>query len=363
MGNKIKVLIVDDSALVRKMVSDALKRDPQIEVVGTAVDPYDAKDKILQLKPDVITLDIEMPKMDGLTFLQLLMEQHPMPVIVMSTLSQAGSDYALKALELGALDVLGKPSGTMSMLEFSDQIADKIKAVLGFNQKSAFAKTPAAAKKPSKLHPPVVKQPLTQSIYNPRQIILIGASTGGTEALKQALVPLPRDMPGICIVQHIPAYFSKCFAGRLNEICQIEVREAVDGDVVKPGLALVAPGDFHMTLSWRMDKYIVNLKKGPTVWHQRPAVDILFDTAADYVEGPNTVAAIFTGMGRDGADGMLKLKQKGAYTMAQSEETCVVYGMPRVAREIGAADHEFDLNDFPQILQKVVTRMKSQQTA
>ncbi|MDD2706892.1 MAG: chemotaxis response regulator protein-glutamate methylesterase [Verrucomicrobiae bacterium] len=342
---KIRVLIVDDSAIVRKLVTESLSHDPQIEVVGTAIDPYVARDKILSLKPDVLTLDIEMPRMDGITFLKILMKHHPMPIIILSSLTQSGSMRALEAMQSGAVDVLGKPSSSYSIGELGSVLAEKVKAA-AVARISRLAKPEASETAVTEAPPSRV---ISKQIHYPRQVILLGASTGGTEALKEVLTRLPDNLPGICIVQHIPAYFSKAFADRLNNICAMEVREAVDGDRVKPGLALVAPGNYHMLLQWHVDQYWVHLKQGPPVWHQRPAVDVLFNSASDCAK-EHAVAALFTGMGRDGAEGMLKLKQAGAQTIAQNEETCVVFGMPRAAIELGAADHVLPLLEIPQAL-------------
>ena len=328
----IRVLVVDDSAVVRKLVSDALKSDPEIEVVGTAVDPYAARDKIKELKPDVLTLDLEMPRMDGLTFLKILMAQHPLPVIIMSSLSQRGSDYALEALRLGAFDVLAKPGGPYSFGDLGPQLIARIKATAGARL-GRVAVTPKPA--------PVRRAPVTAT--KPRNVILLGASTGGTEALRDVLTHLPAGLPGIAIVQHIPPVFSKSFADRLNQLCAFEVREAVDGDRLAPGLALVAPGNFHMMLQWAADHYRVRVVDGPPVWHQRPAVDLLFKSAADCGAAPHALAGIFTGMGRDGADGLLRLRERGATTFAQDEATSVVYGMPKAAWENGAAQRQIPL--------------------
>ncbi len=330
----IRVLVVDDSAVVRKLVSDALRSDPEIEVVGTAVDPYAARDKIKALNPDVLTLDLEMPRMDGLTFLKILMEQHPMPVIIMSSLSQKGSDYALEALRLGAFDVLAKPGGPYSFGDLGPQLIACIKATAGARLRRARA--PAA---PLPVRPaPIVHR------GSARDIILLGASTGGTEALREVLTRLPAGLPGIAIVQHIPPVFSKSFADRLNQLCAFEVREAVDGDRITPGLALVAPGNFHLLLQWQSDHYRVRVVNGPQIWHQRPAVDLLLKSAADAGAGPHTTAGILTGMGKDGAEGLLRLREKGATTFAQDEATSVVYGMPRVAWENGAAQRQLPLD-------------------
>ena len=356
---KIRVLIVDDSAVVRKLASDALAADPEIEVVGTAVDPYAARDKLRELSPDVLTLDLEMPRMDGLTFLRLLMERKPMPVIVMSSLTQRGSDYALEALRLGAVDVLGKPSGSYSFGHLGPQLCAMVKSAAQARLRSRPATEPTAADPATTpastaapfqrraLPPAVTKSPPDAARLrqiNPRSIILLGASTGGTEALRDVLTRLPGNLPGIAIVQHIPATFSKAFADRLNSLCALEVREAVDGDRLRPGLALVAPGNFHMLLQWSGDHYSVRVTDGPPVWHQRPAVDMLFKSATDCGAAPNAVAGILTGMGRDGAEGLKRLRDKGANTFAQDEASSVVYGMPKAAWECGGAAQQIALD-------------------
>jgi two-component system chemotaxis response regulator CheB len=384
---RIRVLIIDDSAVIRKVVSEALAHDPEIEVVGTAIDPYIARDKIVQLKPDVLTLDIEMPRMDGLTFLKIIMEERPLPVIIMSSLSKTGSQHAMEALRIGAVDVLGKPGGSYSFGDLGPQLIAKIKAAATARlrkpapTRNPFKKptatppssapsapsTPASQKAapasaaPLQTRPPMpvprsvpaykiaplgrvpVRAPQLASHHHPRRLILLGASTGGTEALREVLTALPGDLPGIAIVQHIPAHFSKAFADRLNTICAFEVREAVDGDKLTSGLALIAPGNFHMMLQWAGDGYRVRLSDGPMVWHQRPAVDLLFKSAAD-IAGPHAIAGVLTGMGKDGAEGLLRLREKGATTFAQDEATSVVYGMPKVAWENGGAQRQLAID-------------------
>ncbi len=355
---KIRVLIVDDSAVVRKLASDALAGDPDIEVVGTAVDPYMARDKLRELSPDVLTLDLEMPRMDGLTFLRLLMERRPMPVIVMSSLTQRGSEYALEALRLGAVDVLGKPSGSYSFGNLGPQLIAKVKTAAAARVRalapspapapaagaSAAGATPRAFASPFRaVAPKAPIDPARLRQLDPRSVILLGASTGGTEALRDVLTHLPADLPGIAIVQHIPAMFSKAFADRLNTLCALEVREAVDGDRLAPGTALIAPGNFHLMLQWAADHYRVRVVDGPPVWHQRPAVDLLFKSAADCGAAPHAIAGILTGMGKDGAEGLKRLRDKGATTFAQDEASCVVYGMPKAAWEAGAAQIQIPL--------------------
>jgi two-component system, chemotaxis family, protein-glutamate methylesterase/glutaminase len=385
----VRLLIVDDSALVRKVLTLSLAKCPEIEIVGTAADPFIARDKIKELNPDVMTLDIDMPRMDGLTFLKLVMKHRPMPVIVMSSLIGQGSEAALAALQAGAVDVVAKPGGSYSVSEDTHLLVEKIKAAA-----KARVRVPAATVQtsghttqhvaagtshlrrpapsvgtpgPGQVSSPAAPAPssggtalLTRPrpgfappashgsarTYRPRDLIVMGASTGGTEALKAILTKLPADLPPIAIVQHIPAYFSKTFADRLNQLCQMEVREAVNGDRLRPGLALIAPGGFHMVLRWNGGGYSVELNEGPQVHHQRPAVDVLFDSAAKCGSAPHTLAVLLTGMGSDGAAGMLHLKDAGATTFAQDEESCVVFGMPREAIKLGAAQHVLPLEQF-----------------
>jgi two-component system chemotaxis response regulator CheB len=338
----IRLLVVDDSALARKIITGSLASFADIEIVGTAADPYVARDKILELAPDVVTLDIEMPRMDGITFLKVIMKHRPMPVIIMSSLTQDGSQKALEALHAGAVDVMEKPGSTFSAHADGTRLAEKIRAAAGARVRVAPVNPPLAARR-------LTACPRS---FPSRKIILIGASTGGTEALQSVLPSLPNDLPGICIVQHIPAYFSKAFADRLNEICQIEVREAADGDLVKPGLALVAPGGRHLLIKWRQDHYAVELNDGPPIHHQRPSVDILFDSAVKAGAGPHAVAALLTGMGADGAAGLLRLREAGAATAAQNEETCVVFGMPREAVRLGAAQKVLALSRIGPFLEQ-----------
>ncbi len=351
LRTKTRVLVVDDSAVVRRAISDALSSDPEIEVVGTACDPYNARDRILELNPDVLTLDVEMPRMDGITFLRILQKHRPMPVVVISSVTQAGSQAAMAALEAGAVDVIAKPGSAWSIGDLRDQLVHRVKgaalARFRVGQGAAGGQRVEAA--------PAL--PL-----NPRQIILLGASTGGTEALKNVLIQLPRGLPGICIVQHIPAFFSKAFAERLNEVCAIEVREAAAGDEVRPGLALIAPGDYHMMVIWNNGRYQVVLNQGPPQHHTRPSVDVLFNSAAACA-GRHAVVGLLTGMGSDGARGMLKLKQAGATTFAQDEATCVVYGMPRAAVELGAAEQVVPLERVPQTLIRAVQVRAAHATA
>jgi two-component system chemotaxis response regulator CheB len=336
---KIRVLVVDDSAVVRRAIVEALSHDPEIEVVGTASDPYIARDRILELNPDVLTLDVEMPRMDGLVFLRTLLLHRPIRVVIVSSVTQNGSKRALEALASGAVDVLAKPNMASSIGELRDQLPYRIKgaARARLNIRSPGSRFPFAS---------VPSGEGSVSGFSRRQIILIGASTGGTEAIKNVLGALPDGLPGICIVQHIPAVFSAAFASRLNEHCNFEVCEARSGDEVRPGLALVAPGDFHMSVALEGGIYRVHLEKGPMLHYTRPAVDVLFNSAAQSV-AQGSVAVLLTGMGSDGARGMLKLKQKGVCTIAQNEATCAVYGMPRAAVEMGAVEHLLPLDQIP----------------
>jgi two-component system chemotaxis response regulator CheB len=339
---KIKVLIVDDSAIVRKLLAEALGSEADIEVVGTAPDPFVARDKILSLRPDVLTLDIEMPRMDGLTFLKKLMRFHPMPVIVISSLGQASSKIALEALQFGAVDVLAKPSGKYSVGELRHDLPHKVRAAAHARLQRAPAEaTPVAVRPPiaAGFHP----GPAGFHPGNSSAVIAIGASTGGTEAIRQVLMDLPLACPGVLIVQHIPPVFSTAFANRLNDLCRMQVKEAANGDRLTPGLALVAPGNFHMTLRKAGGEYRVSVQDGPRVCYQRPAVDVLFESVAS-IAGPDAIGALLTGMGMDGAEGLLKMKRAGAKTIAQDEASCVVFGMPREAIRLGAVDHVLPLH-------------------
>jgi two-component system, chemotaxis family, protein-glutamate methylesterase/glutaminase len=339
---KIKVLIVDDSAVVRKIFSQQLEKASGIEVVGTAPDPYIAREKIIRLKPDVITLDIEMPRMDGITFLKHLMKSYPLPVIIVSSLTQKSSKLALEALSIGALEVLSKPSVAYSVGDMGDQLIEKIKAVAFVDVKSRLKKN--------------IPQPEAsiRAVYAPRalaettnKLIAIGASTGGTEALKQVLTRIPRNSPGILVVQHMPPNFTAAFAERMNSLCDISVSEAKNGETITNGKALIAPGNFHMLLRRSGSSYYVQVKSGPRVHHQRPAVDVLFKTVAMHA-GANALGIILTGMGADGARGLLAMKQAGAHTIAQDEESCVVFGMPKEAIRINAVDSVLPLTAIAQ---------------
>ncbi len=336
-GHKTRVLVVDDSAIVRKVLTDALSAEDDIEVVGTAPDPYVARDKILNLKPDVLTLDIEMPRMDGLTFLRKLMHHHPLPVIVISSLGHSSCHAALEALRLGAVEVLAKPGGPYSVGELRLQLASKIRAAsLARVRRPAQGETPAPAATPQAQAP----------TFAHSMVVAIGASTGGTEAIAEVLTRMPADSPSILIAQHIPPVFSTAFAHRLNQICPMQVKEAADGDAVAPGLALVAPGNLHMMLRKAGGGYRVAVREGPRVCYQRPSVDVLFSSVAETV-GDNATGVLLTGMGSDGAQGLLRMKQAGARTVVQDETTCVVFGMPREAIRMGAAGRVLPLQRIP----------------
>lgn len=341
---QIKVLIVDDSAIVRKIFSQELSKHKDIEVVGTAPDPYVARDKIVKLKPDVITLDIEMPRMDGLSFLRKLMKYYPIPTIIVSSLTPANSEMALEAMEFGAVEVLAKPGGSYSVGDMSVQLVEKIRAVSSARMRVLPPEGGAAAAPGEEVRE--YSRALKRTTH---KVIAIGASTGGTEALKAVLTQMPPNSPGIVIVQHMPPRFTTAFANRLNGLCAIEVREAKNGDSVLPGLALIAPGNYHMLLKRVGGSYTVEVKTGPLVCHQRPSVDVLFHSVARYA-GSNALGVIMTGMGRDGAVGLLEMRQAGASTIAQDEASCVVFGMPKEAIKQGAVEHVVPLGEIPRTL-------------
>ena len=322
----VRVLIVDDSALVRRILSDALSKHPDIEVVGTATDPYVARERIVQLRPDVITLDIEMPRMDGLSFLSKLMRHFPMPVVVVSSLTPQNSETALRALALGAVEVLAKPGSSLAAGDVAEQLVRAVRA-------ASHARVVKRVEMPDS---PIIARPTMATLDATNKIIALGASTGGTQALERVLRRFPVDCPGTVIVQHMPEHFTASFAKRLDSVCAMRVQEAKDGDYLTSGLALVAPGGKHLILQANGARWVARVKDGPKVHHQRPAVDVLFQSVARCA-GRNAVAALLTGMGADGAKGMLAMREAGAHTIAQNEETCVVYGMPREAVKLDAA--------------------------
>lgn len=342
-NKKIRTLIVDDSAIVRKILTEELARFPDIEIVGTAPDPFVARDKILNLQPQVITLDIEMPRMDGLTFLKKLMKHYPLPVIIVSSLTPKGSRLALEAMENGAVDVIAKPGGSYSVGDMSELLVEKIRIASTANISRKNTSQTETEK------PETIKA-LSETTH---KVIAIGASTGGTEALKEVLIRMPANSPGVIIVQHMPANFTTAFAERLNGMCQLTIMEAKDNDSVTPGKALIAPGNYHMLLRRSGARYYVEVKDGPRVHHQRPSVDILFKSTAKYA-GSNAVGVILTGMGADGAEGLLEMKRAGAKTIAQDEKTCVVFGMPKEAIKIGAADKVVPLGNVTHEILRMV---------
>ena len=343
----IRVLVVDDSAVVRQTMAEILSSDPDIKVIGTAADPLIAAERLKDEVPDVITLDVEMPRMDGLTFLKKLMEQHPLPVVMCSSLTESGSETALKALEYGAVDIIEKPRiGTKAFLEESKvNICDTVKAAA--SARIAKKQTSSSLVAPKLTADAVIEKATSKAmIQTTDKVIAVGASTGGTEALRIFLEAMPHDAPGIVIVQHMPEKFTAAFARRIDDLCRISVKEAEDNDSVIRGRALIAPGNRHMLLKRSGARYYVEIKDGPLVCRHRPSVDVLFRSAARYA-GKNAVGVIMTGMGDDGAKGMLEMKEAGAYNIAQDEESCVVFGMPKKAIELGAVDKVTPLNKIP----------------
>ena len=341
---KIRVFIIDDSAIVRKIFSEELSRFPDIEVAGTAPDPFIAREKILKIKPDVVTLDIEMPKMDGLTFLKKLMRYYPLPVIMVSSLTPKGGRLTLEAMENGAVEVIGKPGGSYSVGDMIPQLADKIRAA---------SRVRMTKKSSDKVSAPTKPERMKALSKTSNKVIAIGSSTGGTEALKNVLSKMPPNSPGIMVVQHMPASFTKAFAERLNEICQITVKEAQNNDSVNPGTALLAPGNYHMIFRRSGARYYVEIKDGPMIHHQRPAVDVLFKSTAQYA-GANSIGVILTGMGSDGAEGLLEMKRSGSKTIAQDEKSCIVFGMPKEAIKLGAVDKVVPLDRVAEEIVKMV---------
>jgi two-component system chemotaxis response regulator CheB len=342
---KIKVLIVDDSAVVRKTFSRELQRDPDIQVVGSAPDPYVARDKIVELKPDVLTLDIEMPRMDGITFLRKLMRYYPLPVIIVSSLTPKGGQLAMEALDAGAVEVMCKPGAAYTVGDMSIHLIEKIKAA-----------SRVVISKKGEIEGPKLAAPKKLSLTKTTdKVVALGASTGGTQALQYILQSMPPTAPGTVIVQHMPEHFTKAYADRLNSICEISVKEAEDDDRVTPGKALIAPGNNHMLLRRSGAYYYVQVKKGPMVNRHRPAVDVLFKSVARYA-GANSVGAVMTGMGADGSKGLLEMKESGAATIAEDESTCVVFGMPKEAIAIGAAKYVLPLDKIPKKILDLVKK-------
>ena len=348
---KIRVLCVDDSALIRSLMTEIINSQPDMVVVATASDPLIARDLVKQHNPDVMTLDVEMPRMDGLEFLEKLMRLRPMPVVMVSSLTEHGSEAALRALELGAIDFVTKPRLGIrdGLLSYTELIAGKIRIAAAARLLPARRSVPGGAAV-------AVEVPLLHSpLLSTEKLIIIGASTGGTEAIREVLQPLPPDCPGIMIAQHMPAGFTRSFAERLNGLCRIAVSEAVHGERILPGHAYIAPGGFHLSLVRSGANYVAQVDLAPPVNRHRPSVDVLFDSAARHA-GKNAIGVILTGMGRDGADGLMRMRQAGAYTLAQDEASCVVIGMPREAIALGAAHEVVPLQDMSQ---RVMAHLRS----
>ena len=340
--SNIRVLIVDDSALVRKLLTEMLSSAPGIEVVGVAQDPYIARDKIKELKPDVLTLDVEMPRMDGLTFLKNLMRLHPLPVIMVSSLTEQGADVTLRALEAGAIDFVTKPKIDLAdgLVGYQDELIEKIKIAAAVSPTALLMRASTLDVMQKQSADAVLEKTVTKHYRTTDRLIAIGASTGGTEAIKDVLVTLPPDTPGIVIAQHIPEAFSEPFAKRMDSLCAINVKQAEDNDQILPGHAYIAPGNAHLMVVRDGAKYRCKLNDGPPVNRHKPAVDVMFRSVAQNA-GPNAVGVILTGMGDDGANGMHEMHEAGAKTIAQDEKTSVVWGMPGEAVNRGGVDFIF----------------------
>jgi two-component system chemotaxis response regulator CheB len=355
MDRQVSVLVVDDSSIVRQVLTRDLGRQPGIRVVGAAPDPFVARDMIVALKPDVVTLDIEMPRMDGLTFLRKVMKYHPMPVIVVSSLAARGCEMAIACLEAGAIAAVPKPNESYSIGDVTLQIADIIRSAGSMRLRTPSA-APVAPATPVRFESAALAE-------TTHKIIALGASTGGTEALKVVLQSLPKQCPGIVMTQHMPQGFTAAFAKRLDGLCQIEVKEAADGDWVVPGRALLAPGDFHLKLDRDGARYIVRVVDGPRVSRHKPSVDVLFESVAR-IAGKNALGAIMTGMGGDGAAGLLSMRKAGAVTIGQDEASCIVYGMPKEAAKAGAVQVVSPLDEIPShIMSFAQGRLKAQAAA
>lgn len=362
--SKIKVLIIDDSALVRQVMSEILNANPAIEVVGTAQDPFDAREKIKKLKPDVLTLDVEMPKMDGITFLANLMRLHPLPVVMVSTLTQHGADVTFEALELGAVDFVSKPTIDVSdgLNDYAEEICEKVITASGVNVSKISDRrarqATSASSNDSDIAPKLSADAVLEKRSTPKtklkttdKIIALGASTGGTEAIKEVLVAMPANSPGIVVTQHIPEAFSKPFAERMDKHSAMTVYEAVDGQQILPGHVYIAPGNRHLIVDRSGARYICRLNDGPPVNRHKPSVDVMFRSVAQNV-GPNAIGVILTGMGADGAEGLKEMLENGATTLVQDEKSSVVWGMPGEAYKIGAAQEQYPLEKIAQELLK-----------
>ncbi|MGN7983455.1 protein-glutamate methylesterase/protein-glutamine glutaminase [Burkholderia sp. 22313] len=348
---KIKVLCVDDSALIRSLMTEIINSQPDMTVCATAPDPLVARELIKQHNPDVLTLDVEMPRMDGLDFLEKLMRLRPMPVVMVSSLTERGSEITLRALELGAVDFVTKPRVGIrdGMLDYAEKLADKIRAASRARVRQAPQPQAAARAAGGTPAAPMINNPLVST----EKLIIIGASTGGTEAIREVLTPLPPDAPAVLIAQHMPPGFTKSFAQRLNGLCRIAVKEAEHGERVLPGHAYIAPGHAHLLLARSGANYIAQLSDEPPVNRHRPSVDVLFRSAAQHA-GKNAIGVILTGMGRDGAAGLLDMKRAGAHTFAQDEASCIVFGMPREAIALGGAD---EIAPLAEMSRRVMARL------
>ena len=343
-----RVLVVDDSAIVRKLIGDALRADPSIEVVGGAADPYMARDMIQRFQPDVLTLDIEMPRMDGLTFLRKLMAHRPLPVIIVSSVTQAGSAASVEALRAGAIDVIAKPGGPHEVGQVAQRIVERIRGL-----RHGFSLRPPACAAASAAGPPTPIGPLARRGAN---LLVIGASTGGPQAIESLLTRLPADVPPICIVQHMPPKFTRAFADRLDGVCAARIVESAGDEQLQRGVVYLAPGDYHLVVERVGLQLRTRLNQGPQVCHQRPAVDVLFHSVAR-LQGVSVVAVLLTGMGSDGADGMVALRQAGAETIAEDERSCVVFGMPKEAIARGGAVQVATSLKMPQMIAESFERL------